>query len=663
MKKLLIPGIIMLLTFKAYSQNNIIIEANVIDKETKQPISFAQFGFLLKGIKGLSSVNGQLYLKYDEDIIDTSDIFTLKAFGYNALEVNAFQLYKFLANSKTIMLVSTSDKQNLNLIHKKNVISGVILGEQKAIQGARVKVKGVLNEVLTDVDGAFTIEGNIDDVLVINYLGMKSKEIIVDKRADLKVELERDGELLKEVLLTGKAKKEKAIDLGLGMEKSFDEIGYSVSPIDEKDIKPQYTNLKDLLRGKFAGINVGPVSLVSAPPKIYLRSTNSINNQAAAIFDVDGQIFDTNAPLSAQFPDIDIQNIKSITILRSLASTTKYGTIGRGGVIVIRTKTASGDKAEPMKPSALVTGNDYEEQVQSIEVLNLKPDYLQTLQNTQSFEESKQTYRTLKQTKDNLSIAFYLDAAEYFLKWDNTYAMNIFSDLEDLAKDNAKALKSIAFKYEALNRYEKARLVYQRITLLRPTDAQSYRDVALIYVTTGYYNEAMRLYKQMLSNSIDGVDFSGLQQPITDELMHLLAKHRSKVDYTDIPADVLAAKFKQDLRIVFEWNDPNAEFELQFINPQKKFFKWSHTKFDNKERMLDEIKKGYTSEAYIIDDADTGEWIINLESLNEIPDINPNYLKYTIYKNYGLPNETKTVKVIQLENIKQKVTLDKFMYE
>jgi monoamine oxidase len=162
---------------------------------------------------------------------------------------------------------------------------------------------------------------------------------------------------------------------------------------------------------------------------------------------------------------------------------------------------------------------------------------------------------------------------------------------------------------------------------------------------------------------MEGVDFTGLQQPIIDELMHLLAFHRSKVNFKDLPTNLLTAKFKQDLRIVFEWNDPNAEFELQFVNPQKKFFKWSHTKFNNRERMLDEIKKGYTTEAYIIDDAEAGEWIINIEALNEKPDINPNYLKYTIYKNYGLPNETKTIKILQLENIKQKVTLDKIIYE
>jgi tetratricopeptide (TPR) repeat protein len=660
--KIILVWLIVLNINSLLAQNNIIIEANVVDKEAKSPISFADYGFLEKNIKGVSTINGQFFLKYDETLIASSDIFTLKAVGYNTLNVTATQLYKFLANNKTIILEKSSIHQNQRPINKEKFIRGVVLSEQNIIQGATIKVKGTLHEVFTDVDGAFTIEGNINDVLVINYLGMKTKEMIIKNKEDLKIVLEPDGELLDEVLLKGKAKKEETIDLGLGMKKSFDELGYSVNVITEKEIKPYYTNLNDVIGGKFAGIpwiNSGP----GKTPIYKLRSSNSINNEVAAIYDVDGQIFDTNVKGNPQVPIIDVQNISSITVLKSLAATTKYGTLGRGGVIVIKTKTFSGTKAELKKPSALATGNDYTEQVQELDVLNHEPGYLQTLKNAKTFEEAKQIYKILKQTKDNLSITHYLDAAEYFLKWDNAYAMDIFSYIEDLAKDNAKALKSIAFKYEALNMYEEARLVYQNITLLRPSDAQSYRDLALIYVSTGYYNEAMRLYKQMLSNSIDGVDFSGLQQPIIDELMHLLAKHRSKVDYTDIPADVLATKFKQDLRIVFVWNNPTAEFELQFVNPKKKFFKWSHTKFDNRERMLDEIKKGYTTEAYIIDDADTGEWIINLESLNETPDINPNYLKYTIYKNYGLPNETKTVKVIQLESITQKVTLDKITYE
>jgi len=145
--------------------------------------------------------------------------------------------------------------------------------------------------------------------------------------------------------------------------------------------------------------------------------------------------------------------------------------------------------------------------------------------------------------------------------------------------------------------------------------------------------------------------------------MHLLAKHRSKINFANIHADYLKADFKYDMRIVFEWNDPSTEFELQFVNPQKKFFKWSHTRFENKERLLDEIKNGYHIEEFIIDDYVSGEWIINIECLSKADELNPTYLKYTVYRNYGLANETKDIKVIKLDKQLQKVTLDMFLYK
>jgi len=638
------------------AQYQITIEANIIDEKTSQPIPFTEIIFKGKPIKTISDSNGKILLSYNETVVSEIDTIHFYALDYKPLKVSASQLYRLLNNTNVIYLkpLNTVDIDRGNSTSKGNVY-GRITNNNGPIQHATVALKNSILETQTDSLGKFRINAKEDDILIIKYLGMKTKEIIVNKKEEINIELISDGELLDEVVLKGKSKKRTTINLGKNESKSLDELGYSVNTIDEKDIGSQYQNFQYLIR-RIPGARVKPTKNVGEPPVIYFRNNNSANNEVPAIFDIDGNVYET-------WPNIEVQNIKNITILKSLASVTKYGTIGRGGVIVIRTKTASGGKAEPKKLTALASGNDYVEQIQSINTIASTTKYMQALQNANTFDEAEQTYKTIKQTKDNLSIPFYLNAAEYFLRWNKNYSLNLFSAIEDLAKDNVKALRTLAFKYEAFNKHDKARLVYQRIAILRPTDGQSYRDLALIYNATGYYNEAMQLYKQMLSNSIEGVDFSGLQQPIIDEAKHLLAFHRSKVNYNDLPADLLTAKFKQDLRIVFEWNDPNAEFELQFVNPQKKFFKWSHTKFDNRERMLDEIKKGYTTEAYIIDDAEPGEWIINIEALNEEPSINPNYLKYTIYKNYGLPNETKTVKVIQLENIKQKVTLDKFMYQ
>ena len=88
-----------------------------------------------------------------------------------------------------------------------------------------------------------------------------------------------------------------------------------------------------MIVGKFPGINVVGDNVANSSPKILIRGGSlSIYNQAYAIFDVDGSI-------QTDFPSyIDPQHIKSISILKSLAATNKYGSIGRGGAVIIKLK-------------------------------------------------------------------------------------------------------------------------------------------------------------------------------------------------------------------------------------------------------------------------------------------------------------------------------------
>ena len=98
-------------------------------------------------------------------------------------------------------------------------------------------------------------------------------------------------------------------------------------------ISPAATTLLDVIVGKFPGINVVGDNVVNSSPKILIRGGSlSIYNQAYAIFDIDGSI-------QTDFPSyIDPQHIKSISILKSLAATNKYGSIGRGGAVIIKLK-------------------------------------------------------------------------------------------------------------------------------------------------------------------------------------------------------------------------------------------------------------------------------------------------------------------------------------
>ena len=98
-------------------------------------------------------------------------------------------------------------------------------------------------------------------------------------------------------------------------------------------ISPAATSLLDVIVGKFPGITVIGDNVANGNPKILIRGGSlSINNQAYAIFDIDGSI-------QTDFPSyIDPQQIKSISILKSLSATNRYGGIARGGAILIRLK-------------------------------------------------------------------------------------------------------------------------------------------------------------------------------------------------------------------------------------------------------------------------------------------------------------------------------------
>ncbi|MBE9490501.1 MAG: carboxypeptidase-like regulatory domain-containing protein [Bacteroidetes bacterium] len=663
MKKLIF--LLFFISFRTtlFAQYQVTIDALVLDKKTKQPVPYVNIGFLNKTIKTITDNEGQFTLVYDEDNIVKKDIFQCIALGYEPIGVKASQLFKLLKNTNRIYLVPK--KHTISKVVKKEYndktitsittgnIYGRVISNSKPIQAATIRIKNSFIDAITDVDGNYNINAKEDDILVVNYLGMKEKELLISNESNINIELQPDGEVLDEVLLEGNTKKEELIELGLGStKKSFDAIGYDVKVMTAEDFKPQHIFLADAIKGKFANVNAY-INKQTGETIISVGRQGSIyNNTAGSLIDLDGII------LESVPPSINGQNIESITILKSLAATTKYGTRGRGGVVVIKTKIVSLPKDSKPINLALIKDNDYTEELPLINKKLNTPLYIRELENAVSYNNALAIY---KQQKEKTSIPYILNVSNYFMRWDKNYAFNILSSIAEIAYENSKALKTLAYKLEEQGRLDKAKLVYQRIAVLRPKDAQSYRDLALIYKQTGNYTEAMELYGQMLNNQTEGVDFTGLENVIKSELQHLLKNHRSKVNYSNVHADYLKANFKYDLRIVFDWNDANTEFEVQFVNPKKKFFKWSQTKLDNSVRMLDGITKGCHTAEFIINDDETGEWMINIESFNDEPQLNPTYLKYTVYSNYGHENETKEVKVVNLNNFKPKVTFEKLL--
>ena len=668
----IITFLLLFSSFLSYSQDDQWVEVNlnafVLDYTTQKAIPFVEVKIKNKNIGTLTDSDGKFSLNYFESNVDDDDVFQLTVNGYDTLSTSLSRLYKFLNNTNKFYLnkINSNNQWFEEDTDNGNFIFGKIFNVKGPIQGASIKVKNSLIEAKSDFEGFFKIKADVDDVLMINYLGMIEKQLFIEDLSDKYVLLKTNTQILDQVTITGSSDLNDEVDTGYGKKKKKS-LGFSTSTITSEDISPAALTIVDAIRGKFANVQVAydqDGAATGNKQKVYVRGGSlSINNSAAAIFDVEGFIY-------PDVPDfIDPQQIESITLLRSMSATNRYGSQGRGGVFLVKLKSLA-RKTKRLLNTLEVKGNDYTEQIYSVDLDSFIPYYIKDYKNANSITEAKKTFFKLQKNIYELSIPFYIESYNYFKKLDYNFAVEILKTVSQKAKDNPKALKTIAYKLEESGDYEKAKIIYKRLLNIRPEDEQTYRDLALIYIENKEYELAASMYNKMLKNKIPNVNVLGLQETIVNEASHLYWTKADKLILTDFPLKTLKTfipendwkNFGYDYRIVFDWNDPAVEFNIQFVDPKNKYFNWSHTIIDDKEILEDELNYGYNTEEFIIEKSDKGDWIINIENYSIEDNNNPTYIKYTVYKNYGRPNEIRKVELLDLSKLKQKVTLDVLKY-
>ena len=664
--------LIFLLATYGHSQQDDWIEVNlnatVLDYESNEAIPFAEVKFINKNIGTLSDSDGSFELNYFDRNVNDDDVFQLTANGYDTLITNASRLYKFLNNTNKFFLKKANSEAQWfqDDSSGSNFIFGKIFSVKGPIQGASIKVKNSLIEAKSDFEGFFKIKADLNDILMIDYLGMIEKQVFVEDLSDKYILLKTDTQILDQVTITGTTELSDEVDTGYGKKKKKS-IGFSTSTITSEEISPSAVTIVDAIRGKFTNVQIAYDQSGAATgnnQKIYVRGGSlSINNSASAIFDVEGFIY-------PDVPDfIDPQQIESITLLRSMSATNKYGSQGRGGVFLIKMKSLA-RKTQRLLNTLKVKGNDYTEQIYSVDLDSITPFYINDYKQANSLIQAKNQFFKLQKEEYELSIPFYVESYNYFKNIDKDFAVLILKMISQKAKDNPKALKTIAYKLEESGDYDQAKILYKRLLTIRPSDEQTYRDLALIYKETKEYELAASLYNKILKNKLSKANILGLQETIVNEASHLYWTEMDKLVLTDFPLKTLKTfvpkndwnNFGYDYRIVFDWNDPAVEFNIQFVDPKKKYFNWSHTIIDDKEILEDELNYGYNTEEFIIEKSDKGKWIVNIENFSIEDESNPTYMKYTVYKNYGRPNEIRKVEVLDLSKLKQKVTLDILSY-
>jgi len=509
----------------------------------------------------------------------------------------------------------------------------------------------------SDAEGRYQIKAYPKEELRFTYLGMDTVSILVeDVTRILNVTMNANVEELEEVTVAAKKRKtyqEKILDYhkNKNLIKTYfgfldkETANFSLRIADEDDFKNAPT-INSVIWGKFAGVRAA-CDPMSDELVVSMRAIQSINNEATAVFDVDGQIM-TKVYCSWLWG-----NVKRMAFIPSVSALSKYGTIGVGGVVVINTISGTDLPREnngEIYDQARLRNNIYRDNALDGKVVfNNAPQYLKDLNSASDKGEAIAIYKKTA-VKYSASYHFVLESYRYFHDiWkDIGFADNILKEHARLFNNNPVALKSLAYVLESQQRYKKAHETYKKVYILRPDYAQSFIDMAKSYRNLGEAKSATTLFARHAYLQKEGLlpkDTLDLSRIMKRELYNIFTLDNGSMQIENRKKYKYNEEFSS--RLVFEWNDSEAEFDLQFVNPNNQYFNWKHTLAEMPERIRSEKELGYSMADFLLDDEFPGTWKINA-TYHGNKQLTPTYLKVTMYQNYGSKLQTKEVKVFRL---------------
>lgn len=188
--------------------------------------------------------------------------------------------------------------------------------------GVTLKVKSSTMGTATDADGHFSLNIPEDAVLIVSYLGYTPKEVAVNGRSNLRIELSAAVTGLTQLVVVGYGVQEKESLTG------------SLDVIDDSQLKNVASpTVENMLNGKAPGVYVASGSgQPGSRASVRIRGQVTLSGSTSPLWVIDGVIVGKDAG------DLNPDDIASISILKDAASTAIYGSQGANGVVLVTTK-------------------------------------------------------------------------------------------------------------------------------------------------------------------------------------------------------------------------------------------------------------------------------------------------------------------------------------
>lgn len=214
-------------------------------------------------------------------------------------------------------------------------VKGTVSDNMDVLAGATIVEVGVpTNGVITDIDGAFTINvKSSKSKIKISYIGYKTLELTA--KSKMSIIMESDATMLQEV---------EIVQQGFGSKSRISNIA-SISQVNGMTLRQSPTaSIQNALAGRLPGL-------------FQLQSSGQPGNDAASIFirgistyaDVDTSplvlIDDIESDMST-LSQLSPNDIQDVAVLKDAASTSIFGLKGANGVILVTTRRGTQGKAK-----------------------------------------------------------------------------------------------------------------------------------------------------------------------------------------------------------------------------------------------------------------------------------------------------------------------------
>ena len=281
---------------------------------------------------------------YNDETIQKSRIVSVRSKSGKITDI-LDDIFKGTDISYTVIdkqiILSKSNK--VNQTAKAIQIKGTVkdaLGEP--LIGVSVLVKGTSNGTVTDLDGRFSLNVSVGDILEFSYVGYAAQSVTVKNANPLDIVLSEDAQALDEVVVTA-----------LGIKREAKALTYNVQEIKAAGItKVKDANFVNSLSGKIAGVTINQSSSgTGGSSRVVMRGTKSLFGENNALYVLDGiPMQGLRTKQSDNFyesvevaggdgiSNINPEDIESMSVLTGASAAALYGNRGANGVILITTK-------------------------------------------------------------------------------------------------------------------------------------------------------------------------------------------------------------------------------------------------------------------------------------------------------------------------------------